>query len=73
MPLPSKLRHLARTAPFWSDYFGDEVFGEPVVGVPDNSHLALPLSPQHSLRIGCFWRASEDKDFIGATHRRIVL
>jgi hypothetical protein len=62
MPLRNRLRDLVRTAPFWSDYLGDEVFGEPVTGLPDNSHLAFPLSPQHSLRIGYFWRASEDKD-----------
>jgi hypothetical protein len=67
MPLPSGLRQLVRTAQFWSDYLGDEVFGEPAAGLPDDPYLELPLSPQHSLRIGYFWRASQGEDFIEAT------
>jgi hypothetical protein len=67
MPLPSRFRQLVGTAGFWSDYLGDDVFGEPVAGLPDDPYLELPLSPQHSLRIGYFWRASAGEDFIQAT------
>jgi hypothetical protein len=42
-------------------------FGEPVAGLPDDPYLELPLSPQHTLRVGYFWRASKGKDFIQAT------
>jgi len=71
MPIPSRLRELVGTAAFWSDYFGDEVFGERVAGFPDASHLDLPLSPRHCLRIGYFWRASEGKDYIEAPRLRL--
>jgi hypothetical protein len=67
MTLPSRPRQLVNTARFWSDYLGDEVFGEPVTGLPDDPYLELSLSPQHSLRIGYFWRASNEEDFIEAT------
>jgi hypothetical protein len=67
MPVPSRLRQLVGTARFWSDYLGDEVFGAPVTGLPDDRYLELPLSPHHSLRIGYFWRASKGEDFIEAT------
>ncbi len=70
MPLPSRLRQLVGTAAFWSDYLGDEVFGEPVTGLPDDPDLEFPLSPRHSLRLGYFWHASEGKDYIQATRLR---
>src|SRR5262245_1458578 len=71
MPLPDRLRQLAGTARFWSDYLGDEVFGERVDGLPSDSHLELPLSQEHSLRIGYFWRASQGEDYISATDLRL--
>jgi hypothetical protein len=72
MPLPDRLRQLVATARFWSDYLGDEVFGEPVTDLPSDSYLELPLSPKHSLRIGYFWRASPGEDFISATDLRLL-
>lgn len=52
MPLPSGLQQLVGTARFWSDYFGDEVFGETVAALPDEPALELHLSPRHALRVG---------------------
>lgn len=66
MPLPARLRQLAGTAAFWSDYLGDEVFGEPVADLPDDRHLDLPLSGPYSLRIGYTWRPDADTAVIGA-------
>jgi hypothetical protein len=57
MPLPSKLRELVGTARFWSDYYGDQVFGDSVAGLPEDPFLALPLSRRHSLRVGYFYRS----------------
>jgi hypothetical protein len=71
MPLSSKLRQLVGTPAFWSDYLGDEVFGEPVIGLPEDPYLELPLSPRHSLRIGYFWRAPEGRDYIEATRLQL--
>jgi hypothetical protein len=68
MPLPSRLRQLVSTAQFWSDYLGDEVFGEQVAGLPANPYLKIPISPQYSLHIGYFWQASKDENFIEATN-----
>jgi hypothetical protein len=67
MPLPSKLRELVGTARFWSDYFGDEVFGDSVAGLPNDPFLELPFSRRHSLRVGYFWRAAEGEDYVMAT------
>jgi hypothetical protein len=67
MPLPSKLRQLIGTAQFWSDYFLDETFGEPVAGLHDDPFVEFPLSPQYSLRIGYVQRPLEGGDFIQAT------
>jgi hypothetical protein len=66
MPLPSRLRQLVGTARFWSDYLGDEVFGEPFSVPPDDRDLELPLSPRHSLRIGYVWGAPDDEGSIRA-------
>jgi len=62
---------LVGTAPFWSDYLGDEVFGEPVSGLPADSYLDFPLSPNTSLRVGYYCRASKNEDFIQATDLRL--
>jgi hypothetical protein len=66
MPLPSRLRELVGSARFWSDYFGDEVFGDSVAGLPEDPYLEFPLSRRHSLRVGYFWRAGGE-DSISAT------
>ena len=59
------------TAAFWSDYFGDGVFGEPVAGLPDDRYLDLPVSPGYSLRVGYFRRPEPGTAFVEATNLRL--
>jgi hypothetical protein len=66
MPLPGALEQLVATDRFWSDYYGDEVFGDRVAGLPEDPFLELPLSPRHALRVGYFSRAAGE-DHIAAT------
>ncbi len=67
MSLPGRLRQLVGTAEFWSDYLGDEVFGKPVTGLPDDPYLEFPLTPEYCLRVGYIWHASHEESFIEAT------
>jgi hypothetical protein len=66
MPLPSELQQLVGTARFWSDYFGDGVFGEAVAGLPDDPNLELRLSRRHALRVGYSYPAGSER-YIAAT------
>jgi hypothetical protein len=66
MPLPSRLRELVGTARFWSDYYGDEVFGDSVAGLPEEPFLELPLSRRHALRVGYSFQVGGER-YIAAT------
>jgi hypothetical protein len=71
MALPRRFFQLAATSAFWSDYFGDEVFGEKIVGLPSDSFLSFPLGPRHRLRVG-YWLCWGGQDrFIQATELRL--
>jgi hypothetical protein len=52
MPLPDRLYELARAPHFWSDYFGDDVFGSEWTGLPKDPFVTLPLGPNYSVRVG---------------------
>src|SRR5437879_4294303 len=67
MALPSNLCELVHTSAFWSDYFGDEVFGEQVTGLPSDSYLSFNISPHHVLRVGYFWSTGNGEQYIAAT------
>ena len=71
MPLPSRLQLLVGTTAFWSNYFGDEVFGQQVEGLPDDSFFDLPLTPNCCLRVGYFWSGLEGDNYIGATQLQL--
>jgi hypothetical protein len=65
MPLPSGLQQLVATVRFWSDYFRDGVFEQPV-GEPGDSDLELQISRRYALRVGYSFRVGGE-NYIEAT------
>ena len=50
MSVDPRLLALTRTAEFWADYYGDDVFGD-LVADPPGEFLDFPLGPRYRLRV----------------------